>query len=288
MTHMSPTPSVHRVRPAGPPTLAAHQLRAAQAATLAAPRLRYDPFSRLLFFSVDLLYGRKGSLKKFVVLEYLARIPYQAWEKVAYRAIARSEGRPALNTTTSSTTCSSSKTSYDAAGSGSVASDSGSCRASWAGPGTCSSGPCTSFARPGATGSTLPSRTTPNTNTCGLSPTTLSSTTSHSTAPPHWAMAASPPSPTCSARSVTTSASTSSKASPSHAPIGSPDPATTTRPPNRRRHSRHERLGDVRPPPTRGRPGDRLGPGAYAPRRRGGHVKPLPGRRHGGAACRPW
>ena len=28
MTHMSPTPSVHRVRPAGPPTLAAHQLRA--------------------------------------------------------------------------------------------------------------------------------------------------------------------------------------------------------------------------------------------------------------------
>src|ERR671911_358075 len=96
MTHMSPTPSVHRVRPAGPPTLAAHQLRAAQAATLAAPRLRYDPFSRLLFFSVDLLYGRKGSLKKFVVLEYLARIPYQAWEKVAYRALARSEGRSAL------------------------------------------------------------------------------------------------------------------------------------------------------------------------------------------------
>jgi ubiquinol oxidase len=96
MTHMSPTPSVHRVRPAGPPTLAAHQLHAAQAATLAAPRLRYDPFSRLMFFSVDLLYGRKGSLKKFVVLEYLARIPYQAWEKVAYRAIARSEGRSAL------------------------------------------------------------------------------------------------------------------------------------------------------------------------------------------------
>jgi hypothetical protein len=31
-----------------------------------------------------------------VVLEYLARIPYQAWEKVAYRAIARSEGRSAL------------------------------------------------------------------------------------------------------------------------------------------------------------------------------------------------
>lgn len=104
MTPMSPTPSVHRVRPAGPPTLAAHQLRAAQAATLAAPRLRYDPFSRLLFFSVDLLYGRKD------------------------------------------------------------------------------------------------------------------------------------------------------------APIGSPDPATTTSSPNRRRHSRHERLGDVRPPPTRGRPAIASGP----------------------------
>jgi len=96
MTHMSPTQSLHRVRPAGPPTLAAHQLRAAQAATLAARRLRYDPFSRLLFFSVNVLYGRKGSLRKFLVLEYLARIPYQAWEQVAYRALARSEGRSAL------------------------------------------------------------------------------------------------------------------------------------------------------------------------------------------------
>jgi hypothetical protein len=84
------------MRPAGPPSLTTDELRAAQAATLSAPRLRYDPFSRLLFFTVNLLYGRNGSLSKFLVLEYLARIPYQAWEKVAYRAIARSEGRSAL------------------------------------------------------------------------------------------------------------------------------------------------------------------------------------------------
>ena len=96
MTQISPTQSLHLLRPAGPPTLAPDELRAAQAMTLAAPRLRDDPFSRLLFFTVDLLYGRKGSLSKFLVLEYLARIPYQAWEKVAYRAIARSEGRSAL------------------------------------------------------------------------------------------------------------------------------------------------------------------------------------------------
>ena len=85
-----------RIHPASPPSLTADELRSAQTATLAAPRLRYDPFSQLLFLTVNLLYGREGSLGKFLVLEYLARIPYQAWEKVAYRAIARSEGRSAL------------------------------------------------------------------------------------------------------------------------------------------------------------------------------------------------
>jgi hypothetical protein len=45
---------------------------------------------------------------------------------------------------------------------------------------------------------------------------------------------------------------------------------------------RRETTADTRPSSAR------LGPGAYALRRRGGHVKPLPGRRRGGAACRPW
>ena len=82
--------------PIGPPTLPAHALRAAQATTLAAPRLRYDPFSRLMFFTVNVLYGRPPSLTKFLVLEHLARIPYQTWERVAQRAIARTEGRSHL------------------------------------------------------------------------------------------------------------------------------------------------------------------------------------------------
>ena len=82
--------------PIGPPTLPSHALRAAQTETLAAPRLRYDPFSRLMFFTVDVLYGRRPSLAKFLVLEHLARIPYQTWERVAQRAIARTEGRSHL------------------------------------------------------------------------------------------------------------------------------------------------------------------------------------------------
>ena len=82
--------------PVGPPTLPSHALRAAQATTLAAPRLRYDPFSRLMFFTVDVLYGRPPSLAKFLVLEHLARIPYQTWERVAQRAIVRTEGRSQL------------------------------------------------------------------------------------------------------------------------------------------------------------------------------------------------
>ena len=82
--------------PIGPPTLPSHALRAAQTETLAAPRLRYDPFSRLMFFTVNVLYGRRPSLAKFLVLEHLARIPYQTWERVAQRAIARTEGRSHL------------------------------------------------------------------------------------------------------------------------------------------------------------------------------------------------
>jgi ubiquinol oxidase len=96
---MSISPTGQLVRwpiPIGPPTLPSHALRTAQAATLATPRLRYDPFSRLMFFTVNVLYGRPPSLAKFLVLEHLARIPYQTWERVAQRAIARTAGRSHL------------------------------------------------------------------------------------------------------------------------------------------------------------------------------------------------
>lgn len=96
---MPPSPTVPRAywpHPMGPPTLAPEALRKAQADTLATPWLRYDPFSRLMFLTVDVLYGRRRSLEKFLVLEQLARIPYQAWERLAQRAIAHSQGRSAV------------------------------------------------------------------------------------------------------------------------------------------------------------------------------------------------
>jgi ubiquinol oxidase len=82
--------------PIGPPTLPPEALHKAQAGTVATPRLRYDPFSRLMFFTVNVLYGRRRSLEKFLVLEQLARIPYQAWERLAQGAIAHSRGQSTL------------------------------------------------------------------------------------------------------------------------------------------------------------------------------------------------
>ncbi|MBW0099976.1 hypothetical protein I4I73_28755 [Pseudonocardia sp. KRD-184] len=58
-------------------------------ATLATPRRPYGPVARLLFVTMDLLYGRRGTLEKFMVLEVVARIPYQIWENAAYRALGR-------------------------------------------------------------------------------------------------------------------------------------------------------------------------------------------------------
>ena len=74
--------------------LSGTELRAAQAATLAAPRLRYSRLARLLFVGMDLLYGRRRTLSKFKVLELIARVPYQAWEQVAYVAITHTAGAP--------------------------------------------------------------------------------------------------------------------------------------------------------------------------------------------------
>jgi ubiquinol oxidase len=102
VTGMEPTcaTTVIAAPPAGqrntPPVLTPEQLRHAQQETLAAPRTRYDVFSRVLFFTIDVLYGRRRSLEKFLVLEQLAQIPYRVWERLAQRAIARSEGRSAL------------------------------------------------------------------------------------------------------------------------------------------------------------------------------------------------
>ena len=69
-------------------------LTAEQEKTLATPRLQYGFLARMLFFSMDLFYGRGKSLSKFKVLEVIARGPYQAWEHVAYIAMTHKYRKP--------------------------------------------------------------------------------------------------------------------------------------------------------------------------------------------------
>ena len=63
------------------------QLRLEQNTTLASPRRKPSLSAKGLFVVMDLLYGRERTLPKFRVLELVARVPYQAWENVAYVAM---------------------------------------------------------------------------------------------------------------------------------------------------------------------------------------------------------
>ena len=69
-------------------------LRREQERTLSTPRLRYSLLARVLFVGMDLLYGRRCTLSKFKVLELIARVPYQAWEQVAYVAMTHTSSDP--------------------------------------------------------------------------------------------------------------------------------------------------------------------------------------------------
>ncbi len=69
-------------------------LKKEQVKTLSAPRRRYGLLGLFLFVMMDLFYGRKRSLSKFKVLEVIARVPYQAWEHVAYIAMTHTYGEP--------------------------------------------------------------------------------------------------------------------------------------------------------------------------------------------------
>jgi len=73
--------------PGQPPRLTHEELRRAQIQTLEAPRRRYGIPARVLFMLLDALYGKPRTLSKFKVLELVARVPYQAWEQVAFIAI---------------------------------------------------------------------------------------------------------------------------------------------------------------------------------------------------------
>ena len=69
--------------------LSPEQLKLEQFNTLSDPGRRYGILARTLFAVMDLLYGRARSWSKFKVLEVIARVPYQAWEHVAYIAITQ-------------------------------------------------------------------------------------------------------------------------------------------------------------------------------------------------------
>jgi ubiquinol oxidase len=74
--------------------LSNEQLAAEQARTLATPRRRASPAAALLFATMDLLYGKQRTFAKFRVLEVIARVPYQAWEHVAYVAVTHRYSEP--------------------------------------------------------------------------------------------------------------------------------------------------------------------------------------------------
>jgi len=82
--------------PTGPPKLNREELRIAQQETLDTPRMRYSLLAKMMFKPVDLMYGRQGSFTKFAMLEVIARVPYQAWERTGYWAVQRYAGRSAL------------------------------------------------------------------------------------------------------------------------------------------------------------------------------------------------
>lgn len=69
-------------------------LKAEQEKTLHETRREYGILARLLFLGMDLVYGTKRTLSKFTVLEVIARVPYQAWERVAYIAMTHSYRKP--------------------------------------------------------------------------------------------------------------------------------------------------------------------------------------------------
>ena len=69
-------------------------LKEEQERTLSAPRLNYGFSAKVLFFGMDLFYGKQRTLSKFKVLEVIALVPYQAWEHVAYVAMTHKYGEP--------------------------------------------------------------------------------------------------------------------------------------------------------------------------------------------------
>ena len=72
------------------------ELLATHALSLQTPRRRYGLGAKVLFWTVNTVYGKKRTLSKFKIIELVARVPYQAWEQVAYIAITHTHESPAL------------------------------------------------------------------------------------------------------------------------------------------------------------------------------------------------
>jgi demethoxyubiquinone hydroxylase (CLK1/Coq7/Cat5 family) len=66
-----------------------HEIQLATPDTARRPGL----LARTLFSTMDVVYGRAPTLEKFAALELVARVPYQAWENVAYVALTHLQGR---------------------------------------------------------------------------------------------------------------------------------------------------------------------------------------------------
>jgi ubiquinol oxidase len=74
--------------------LSHEDLLASHAGTLQSARRRYGLGGKALFALLDLVYGKERTLSKFKVIELVARVPYQAWEQVAYIAITHTHESP--------------------------------------------------------------------------------------------------------------------------------------------------------------------------------------------------
>jgi len=69
-------------------------LVAVQRESASAPRRKYSISARALFAIMDTAYGKERTLPKFRILELVARVPYQAWENVAYVAVTHTARQP--------------------------------------------------------------------------------------------------------------------------------------------------------------------------------------------------
>ena len=89
------TAAVEQRAPFGPMERLDHAgLVAEQERTLATPLRSHSLSAKALFVLMDLLYGKPRTLEKFRVLELVARVPYQAWENVAYVAVTHTASQP--------------------------------------------------------------------------------------------------------------------------------------------------------------------------------------------------